>query len=84
MQFSTINTISLPWKYRIGMEDRLKMHVTHFFCKICRKKIQCVNNEKLPVLNRGYVVAQLVEVLRYKSESCCLDSRWVQWYFLLT
>ena len=35
------------------------------------------------MLNRRYVVAQLVEVLRYKPEICGLDSRWVQWYFSL-
>jgi len=35
--------------------------------------MQYVNNDKLPMLNRGYVVAQLVEVLRYKPESCGLD-----------
>jgi len=32
----------------------------------------------------GYVVAQLVEALRYKSESRGFDSRWFCWNFSLT
>jgi hypothetical protein len=35
------------------------------------------------MLNREYVVAQLVEALRYKLEICGLDSRWGQLYFSL-
>jgi hypothetical protein len=31
----------------------------------------------------GYVVAQLVEALRYKPEGCGFDSRWCHWNFLL-
>jgi len=32
----------------------------------------------------GYVVAQLVEALRYKPEGRGLDSRWCHWIFSLT
>jgi hypothetical protein len=32
----------------------------------------------------GYVVAQLVEALRYKSEGPGFDSQWGIWNFLLT
>jgi hypothetical protein len=31
----------------------------------------------------GYVVAQLVEALRYKLEGCGFNSWWCQWYFSL-
>jgi hypothetical protein len=31
-----------------------------------------------------YVVAQLVEALRYKPEGCGFDSRWCNWNFPLT
>ena len=33
---------------------------------------------------RGYVVVQLVEVLRYKPEGHRFDSRWCHWNFLVT
>jgi hypothetical protein len=29
--------------------------------------------------NMGYVVAQLVEALRHKSEGCGFDSSWCHW-----
>ena len=32
----------------------------------------------------GYVVAQLVEALRYKSEGHGFDARWYHWNFSLT
>jgi len=32
----------------------------------------------------GYVVAQLVEALRYKPEGRGFDSRWCHWNFSLT
>ena len=32
----------------------------------------------------GHAVAQLVEVLRYKSEGRGFESRWRHWYFSLT
>jgi hypothetical protein len=32
----------------------------------------------------GYTVAQLIEVLRYKSEGCGFDSRLDHWDFSLT
>ena len=31
----------------------------------------------------GYVVAQLVEALRYKPEGRGLDSRWCEWIFFI-
>ena len=35
-------------------------------------------------LNRGHVVAQLVEALHYKPEGRGFDSRWCHWNFSLT
>jgi len=36
------------------------------------------------VIWEGYVVAQLVEALRYKPEGRGFDSRWDHWEFTLT
>jgi hypothetical protein len=36
------------------------------------------------ILREGYVVAQLVEALRYKSEGREFDSRWCNWNFSFT
>jgi len=35
-------------------------------------------------VNKGHAVAQLVEALRYKPESCEFDFRWCHWNFSLT
>ena len=35
-------------------------------------------------LVQGYVVAQLVEALRYKLEGRGFDSRWCHWNFSMT
>jgi hypothetical protein len=47
-----VPSVEIPYRKRGSLE---KIHVTYFFYKICRKKIQCLNNEKLSMLNRGYV-----------------------------
>ena len=43
-------------------------------------------NSKMPILScdtGGHAVAQLVEVLHYKTEGRGFDSRWCQWNFSL-
>jgi hypothetical protein len=42
------------------------------------------NTVRLTVMWGKLLVAQLVEALRYKSESCGFDSRWCHWNFSLT
>jgi hypothetical protein len=39
---------------------------------------------KSSVFDVGYMVAQLVEALRYKPEGYGFDSRWCHWNFSLT
>ena len=40
--------------------------------------------QRVPHLEGGYAVAQLVEALRYKSEGRGFDSRWCNWNSSLT
>jgi len=45
----------------------------------------CVSNKQTNKLSLlGFVVAQLVEALHYKSEGHGFDSRWCHWNFSLT
>ena len=42
------------------------------------------NLSNLQYLFMGYVVAQLVEALRYKLDGCGFSSQWCHWNFSLT
>jgi hypothetical protein len=52
--------------------------------EICRNKCGSLYLRKSFIFGWGYTVAQLVEALRYKPESCGFDSRWFHWDFSLT